>query len=627
MSYDSGASCSLADIELQPESTRELPESERAALIVKAIQVDGNWVIQSRYGDDCWQLDGLPNNAPEYRRQVNFLRVPAIYRATMKAVMYRYLRRGQEGQPRPKGNTSSGFFSAAMPFLRYLSQLKIPSFRDVPYVVFANYAAECREVRKKNGKQLSKFSLNSRFLAVQALYELSQYTHDPFPTHPWQGNSPKAMVKLTRAGMNLQDNKTPLMPDTVFCKLFEKAFEIVQGGEALLDLRDSIAKTQTEPNCAPHVISYAKKRHLAALGWDDSLAAFNHALIDLRTACYIILASTSGCRNHELGNVQEGSHHRTEDNEGILFHWMRSKSEKIDSGIRDWMIPEASVRALHLMYRWAAPFQAMIAEEIAERREINPRDPEIAEAQQHRHSLFLGLDAHKGKIVRTLSGTAWNRNLRIFADNAGLNWSPNSHQFRRKFANYVAHSRFGDLRYLREHFAHWSMDMTLHYAMDDEWGSHLDLELYDEIQAEYENIKLDTVNGWFIDDSLSGRYGLSIKQWQREPRNLAMFKNHKIMVASIARSTSIRSNGHAWCTADNDGCVGNTVERTRCSNCNHAVISSSHLHVYREQYNNLKNMHSLSDIGEAGQIRVLRDLERCRGVLMQLGFDPEDDTK
>ncbi|PYC12518.1 integrase [Pseudomonas jessenii] len=626
MSY-SDATPSFTSMELQPESTREVPENERDSLIVKAIRVDEHWVIQSRYGDDCWQLYGLPNNAPEYRRQVNFLRVPDTYRAAMKAVMYRYLRRGLEGQPRPKGNTSSGFFSAVMPFLRYLSLLNISSFQNVTYAVFANYAAGCREIRKKNGKQLSKFSLNSRFLAVQALYELSQYTHDPLPIHPWPGTSPKAMVKLTRSGMHLQDSKTPLMPDAVFCTLFEKAFKLVQSGEALLDLRDSIAKTYTAPNSPSHAINYAKKKHLAALGWNDSLKAYNHALIDLRTACYIILASTSGCRNHELGNVQEGSHHSTEDNEGILFHWMRSKSEKIDFGIRDWMIPEASVRALHIMYRWAAPFQAMIAEEIEERRTINPRDPEIAQAQQHRHSLFLGLDPHKGNIVRTLSVTAWNRNLRIFSDNAGLNWSPNSHQFRRKFANYVAHSRFGDLRYLREHFAHWSLDMTLHYAMDHEWGSHLDLELYDEIQTEYESIKLDTVNSWFVDESLAGRYGRSVKNWQRDPRNLAIFKNHKAMVASIAQSTSIRSNGHAWCTADNDGCVGNTIERTRCGNCNHAVISRSHLHVYQQQYNNLKDLHLLSDIGEAGKIRVLRDIERCRDVFMQLGFDPEADTK
>jgi hypothetical protein len=167
------------------------------------------------------------------------------------------------------------------------------------------------------------------------------------------------------------------------------------------------------------------------------------------------------------------------------------------------------------------------------------------------------------------------------------------------------------------------MDMTLGYAMDESWGSHLDLELYDEILAEFNDIKLGTVDGWLHDDLLAGGYGRSIKQWQREPANLAIFKDHKTMLISIAESTAIRSNGHAWCTADNGGCVGNTMERTRCSNCNSAVISRSHLGIYQRLYNNLKELLECRNIGEAGRIRVLRDMDRCRDVFMQLGYDPE----
>ncbi|WP_338101729.1 hypothetical protein [Pseudomonas weihenstephanensis] len=95
------------------------------------------------------------------------------------------------------------------------------------------------------------------------------------------------------------------------------------------------------------------------------------------------------------------------------------------------------------------------------------------------------------------------------------------------------------------------------------------------------------------------------------------------MVISIAESTAIRSNGHAWCTADNDGCVGNTIERTRCGDCNNAVIGRGHLHIYRQLYCNLKELLECSGIGESGRVRVLRDLERCREVFMQLGCDPE----
>lgn len=617
-------------IESQLGDVRELPDNLRDTLIVCATLIEGHWVIVSRYGDDCWQLDGIPSNVNNGQKNLNFQHVPAAFRAVMKAVMYHYLRRGRAGQQRPKGATLRRFFSNIAPFLRYLDALTLARLELVTPIVSTNYATECREYRQSRqgngkGKPLSQPSLFNRFQAVEALYELSQYTHDPIPQHPWYGTSSSAMAGMTGSGAaRKQGCKTPLMPDMVFCTLFKKAYEQVQCGKHLLDLRDTVASVDAGRRAQKkNTVINAKNQQLAVLGWEGGLATLNKAMIELRTACYIVLASTSGCRNHELANVQSGAHHRTEDDEGTIFHWMRSRSEKTDTGVHDWMIPEAAVRALRLMERWAEPYQAMISAEIAERRKINPLDPEIAHAQKHLRTLFLRSTPLKGNQVRTLTYDSWDHLLKAFVKNAGLDWSLSSHQFRRKFANYVAHSQFGDLRYLREHFAHWSMDMTLGYAMDDGWGNHLDLELYDDIHAELEDIKLGTVDNWLGDDPLAGGYGLSIKRWQRDPTNLALFKDRQTMVLSIAESTAIRSNGHAWCTADNDGCIGNTLERTRCGDCNNAVIGRGHLGIYLQLYNNLKELLECSDIGESGRVRVLRDLERCRDVFMQLGYDPE----
>lgn len=94
------------------------------------------------------------------------------------------------------------------------------------------------------------------------------------------------------------------------------------------------------------------------------------------------------------------------------------------------------------------------------------------------------------------------------------------------------------------------------------------------------------------------------------------------MLKSIAESTSIRSNGHAWCTADDSGCVGNTLERTRCGNCNNAVIGRGHTAIYQRLYDDLKGLVHCPDIGEAGRHRIERDLNRCRDVLIQLGMEP-----
>ncbi len=137
------------------------------------------------------------------------------------------------------------------------------------------------------------------------------------------------------------------------------------------------------------------------------------------------------------------------------------------------------------------------------------------------------------------------------------------------------------------------------------------------------DIKLGVVDSWLSDAPLAGGYGRSIKQWHREPKNLLIYKDRATMLKSIAESTAIRSNGHAWCTADDDGCVGNTLERTRCSNCSNAVIGPHHAAIYQRCYEDLKGLLHCPGIGEGGRQRVDRDLNRCRDVLAQLGIDPE----
>ncbi|RON16794.1 integrase [Pseudomonas frederiksbergensis] len=625
MSDNTLAALPWAPLAAQPGDVRELSESERDALIISATQVDGQWVILSHYGDDTWQLDGFPSNVPASKKRLDFGTVPPAFRAVMKAMLYRYLRRGRRGMNRPKGAVLQGCFLTAKPFLRHLEALKLDHLGAATPLICATYVATCkahRQTSRSKGKPLSPRGLQCRFSAVEALHELSQYTDDRMPQPPWPETSAMAMAGLT--GRGAQSGKTPLIPDDVFCALFERAYQQVERGQQLLDLREALdALAGQRRGQSRRSVIAAKNHHLGARGWEGGLRAFNKALIDLRTACYIFLASTSGCRNHELANVQSGSHHRSQDDEGTVFHWMRSRSDKTDAGIHDWMIPEAAVRTLRLMERWVAPYQARIAAEIVQRRRASPHDPQIVEAHKHRHALFLGVDSKADNQVRTLTNTSWDLNLKTFAKDCGLSWNLASHQFRRKFANYAAHSRFGDLRYLKEHYAHWSLDMTLGYALDDSWGQHLDLELYADIQAELEDIKFGVVDNWLGDEPLAGGFGRTLKQWQREPQNLLIFKDHASMLKSIAESTAIRSNGHAWCTADNDGCVGNTLERTRCGNCNNAVIGPRHAVIYQRLYDDLKGLLHCTDIGEGGRQRVERDLNRCRDVLAQLGMDPE----
>lgn len=612
-------------LEAQQVDVHAMSDVERDSLIISAIEVDGQWVILSRYGDPRWKLTGGPTNKAASQNTLDFVRLPDSFRAVAKAIIYRYLRRGREGQVRPGAASVVRLFTGARHFLRYLDKLNLMRLGAVTPMVCANFVAECRglglTVHRKD-KRPEPVAMLHRFGAIEAIYELSQYTSDPMPQHPWPDTSAWVMAGMPTYFRRLkQVGGTPLIPDDVFTSLFKRAHALVEQGNELLDLRDAVDAVPVKGRQQErHARLVNQNRQLKSMGWNGGLKAFSTAILELRTACYIVLASVSGCRNHELAFVQTGAVHRTQDDEGIVYCWMRSQSTKTDAGYTEWMIPEVAVAALSVMERWSRPYRAMIDAEIAERRSASPIDPEIAEAQRHRDALFLGVTRPKGNQVRTVSDNHWNMSLKAFAKACGLDWRLASHQFRRKFANYAARSQFGDLRYLREHFKHWSMDMTLAYALNEsqEW------DVYLEIKDELDDIKLRVADKWFDDEPLAGGYGKNIMAWRSKEENVALFKDRAAMVRSIAESTAIRSNGHAWCTADDNGCIGNTLERTRCSGCNNAVIGRAHYRLYQRLYDDLRDVLKCDDIGPSGQARLRRDMARCREVLVALGYDPEE---
>lgn len=615
----------------QPLTVQGVSEHERDALIISTQEVSGYWIVLSHYGEDRWQVVGQPTNQVTSAQWIDFGKIPESYRATMKAILYRYMRRGRPGQKRPSARSIVKLAHDALPFLRQLERLGIARLADVTPVVCSVYVDACKQRRTgRLGQPLKASSLRHCFGLVEALYELSQYTDDQMRSHPWPGTSSTHLAGLTGAGTGRRRSTTPLIPDDVFTVLFQKAWSIVKNGNALLDLRDQMgsagALRADDATPSDFVIENRLKRN----GWSTGVGNFRKALRELRTASYIVVSSVSGCRNHELAFIQSGACYSTrespnsvnEDDKQTTYWWMRSLSTKTDAGRTEWMVPEAAVIALRIMERWAKPYQNMIKAEISERREINPFDPEIIEAKRHANAVFLAISPRKKNLVRTMSAGAWGSALKTFVRELSLTWDLTTHQFRRKFANYSARSQFGDLRYLREHFKHWSMDMTLGYALNQSQ----ELALYIEIQDELDDIKTSVVDTWLKPgEPLAGGYGKNLVAW-RGSEAVTIFKNHKQMVRSLASSTSIRSNGHAWCTADDDRCVGNDMERTRCGNCNHSVIGRRHEKLYQGLHDHLKEVLSCNDIGEAGLNIVRRDMERCRDVLSSLGHDIQEVT-
>lgn len=617
-------------LEARPDDVRGQTPDERDALVVSARMVAGHWLVLSRYGDDRWHVAGQPTNKQASELVVDFSVIPAPLRASVKAIVYRYLRRGREGKKLPSHRSVMKLLADARPFLRHLDRLGIGRLADATPMVCALYVDACKQHRQprqaaRPGAPLKASSLSHRLAVVEALYELSQHTDDAMPLHPWSGTSFTHLAGKSGRGTGRRGGATPLMPDEVFTALFRHAWTAVERGGRLLDLRDGIEEIARCGDLTGGAIRHAKRRYLNEHGWSGGTQEFSTALLELRAACYIVVASLSGCRNHELAFVQSGACYSTlvdadhPSGPAEVYWWMRSQSTKTGEGHTEWMVPEAAVTALRLMERWAMPYQAAIAAEIAARRAAEPFDSEIAQAQRHARAVFLAATPLKGNQVRTLSSQMCNLSLKAFAAKHGIAWDLASHHFRRKFANYAARSQFGDLRYLREHFKHWAMDMTLGYALNESQ----EIALYGEVEQEIQGIKVEVVDSWLNpEEPLAGGYGRNIMAW-RATAPVTLFKSHAQMVRCLADSTGIRSNGHAWCTAGHNQCVGNDIEPTRCADCHHAVIGRGHAPLYRGLYDHLKEVTDRDDIGPSGQALVQRDLQRCRRVLAALGQDPE----
>ncbi len=615
--------CVLQTVEAQPADVRGLLEAKRDRLIVAFINVDGNWQPLSHYGDDRWRLVDTTTNRSAASSVLNFSKFPEAFRGVMKAIIYRYIVRGRNGQVRPRSSSVSSFFLYARSFLRHLEELNIHRLGEVTPLVCKLYVDAAKMVvSKRSGQPIKATTLLLRFLAVEAIYELSQYADEPMPNEPWPGASAELLAGLRGDARvtRLAEGRTSLIPDDVFARIFQTAWREVLGADKLLGLRDGLDRIDAE-RLGQHAktISDAKRRYLVQNNWEGGLTTFNLSLLSIRTACYIVVASLTGCRNHEIAFIQSDACYRAEDDEGETYWWMRSRSTKTGEGLTEWMAPESVVTALRAMDRWAKPYQESIELEIVQRRAVDPSDPEIAECQRHRSAVFLSGTQTDRVRVRTLTAGDWGSELKAFVARHGIDWKLNTHQFRRKFANYAARSQFGDLRYLRDHFKHWSMDMTLGYALNESQ----ELSLFHEIQDELDSIKGGVVEQWFQPhEPLAGGYGQGIMNW-RHGSDVTIFKDRSSMIKAISDSTAIRSNGHAWCTADDNLCVGNGgLETTRCVNCDNAVIGRAHARLYQGLYDQLKETLDCADIGEAGMARVRRDIGRCRNVLTALGHEP-----
>ena len=497
-----------------------------SSYIITSVKLnDGSFHALSRYGDNIWYLPSSMFSAgiSKGHRKINFSLVPVVFQEPLRQCLAIYILNGIEGRALPKGNTIQSFFFAIISFLTWLNSRNIKKLNEVTQLTTQQYVQYCKQKKNKNDEFISNYTLLEYFVAVENLHFLSKSLDYPLQ-HPWPNSSSNYLAGLT--GQAAQESRTKIIPDGVLSLLFRSAINWLDQAEEIIEVRSKV-ESWKKNNRSQHYI----QNNLNKEGW--TLKKLRKAEQHIQAACICVVLITSGIRVSELLSLENNCAYKTMDENNEPFYWIKGITYKTGTKNCEWLVTRITHRAIAVAEKIALPIQKKLGEKIAELKLKSCNNYLAVDLEEHSKRIFLTVTMqHKNKIDTMSKGGVIHR-LNEFASQCGIKWRLSPHQFRRTFAVYAAHSVFGDLRYLRDHFKHWSLDMTALYAM----SQHQDAELYDSIGLTALNIKTD-----IIEASISSHAGDNFLALYAKTLLMNKYKNKGVglnAISSYKRASNI----------------------------------------------------------------------------------------
>lgn len=574
----------LAD---QPTSLAGLTPEDRGNVVVSAVlDDDGNTVVLSRVKDLVWEMWPFvtTSNTQECKKRLDWSGIPEAYREACQNVLYRYWKVGRAGWEAPGVSTLQQTLSKLQVVCRFTDRLKLESLADMGALHIANFVA----YQKKAG--LTSSTLKSQFSAVELLFLFRSQNDGALQVHPWPDSSAAEMAGV--AAQKDEDARnvalTPLIPIEAAQRLFLYAEDILSRADALLDERDRGERS----------------------AFKDS------ETIDIRNACFYLLGVLTGMRSSELSSIEIGAG-RTEDKNGITFHWVATVEHKTKKGPVEYLMPAMGHDILRTLERWVKPYRERLAEQIAAMERMDGKRTAselkwLSKARNNTKKLFLG-NGRGG--ISPVSETSWMPVLTQFAIDAGADWKLAPHQMRRLYAYTFVRHRLGDLLFLKEQFKHSTIDMSQLYGSNP----RQDAALYDDILTELMTYKAGVVAQWMEkDEPLAGGAAEKIKELRAHD-----FESRKELLNDTSHRVNMRSTGHSWCLAQDEGCGGSGLyAKGECGGCKNGIIDGRFIPIWQEAYRHHKELRKeAAEVGPGVVKRVERDLAQAAKVLKDLGLD------
>lgn len=640
---------------------RGLNEEQRNSL---PISIDSTGALISKYGDNVW--DFYPyvrtNNTKNSQKLIAFDQIvfeggsrltdPEHANLLTSVKSYLYCRLAT---PHPfsrktlKSLTLLQLIGNSLsPLVRWMNAEGYACFASLSPQACRDYVEHSKQLENskppqgKQAKRLKPGTLLKRFGLLEELYVFRDYLDDSLSEHPWPGSSSHLLAENKRRKKHEQGT-TELIPHRLAKKLVQGSLSYFDTnyGKKLLDCRD--AREAGKP----------LENHLATLKLKNWKAVSNEIVMML-TAAYVVCDFFSGLRDSEMASLETGCYREQEGWDGAIYGWIHGTSYKTENDPKpaEWMVPPVVKKALDLAERATAPIRVKAEKQItaleARLKNNTYAKPEVRQKDiktlhnlnRCRHTLFL-TESYKCKTINGMSGANINRRLKVFAANLNLRveasdmefvqdrdqievgdiWPLTPHQFRKTFAVNVAGNTLGDLRYLREHFNHWSLDMTLYYANSER--NLIDQSLFEEILTERDEIQACIFAGWLdTEKPLVGASASRIVEY-RERKEVHAHKDLKDLARKLGNGFYIRGTGHSWCVSENCKGLG-VLDVKECDDCENRFIDETHLHAWRTIRQQQIELLAMDDLGDPMWKRAVDDLRYAEKILTDLGdeFEP-----
>lgn len=638
---------SLHLLDLRP--IKDLDPLEKVAMPVSiALLPDGTTFVVSRYADVVWDLyPYIPQeNLHASDKRIDWrIRLPdgclltdpkhSPLLESSKDFIWSLFVQPVEGRKRPTMLTLRYRVNALVPLLRWMVQTGLRRFADLAGRTL-DYVPTAR--RKADGSPAAETTVSISLSVVESLYLQRGKLNDALPEHPWPHETAGSLagIKHGRAGSK---PKTVFIPDAIAARLAETALDYVQNRSAriLETLRNADAAAAEKA-----ATGYGQTRQKDARTAVARTAEFTGAKdlsaesIRLRTACYIVIAEFSGIRNSEVmslavncivpGTSRDGS-------TDIL--WLHGTLYKTGIRPKKWLVPPVVKDAVEVLTHLTSPLRKELRQEEAgleQRIALSiPREKtrlvkRLHTVRKQKEKLFLARSANASGIVEVsvLSGDSVNSDLKEFCADLDIRgedkriYPLHSHQFRRTYARFIARSELGDLLTLRDHFGHWSIDMTVYYTDGGADEYETDVELLEMI-AEAKLTRQNEIMGSYLDSDAplaNGNHWL--KQWRSSVHTAP---NKEALIAEYASSITLTGTGHSWCVGTDRGtCCGGlcVFEEQMCVDCNHGIIGLEHRLVWQGIRDQQLEALALDDMGPGGRTLALEKLTSADKVLRRL---------